>query len=140
MSKAKDLSRLFSPRSIAVIGASATSGKVGAIVLKNIINSGFPGKVYPVNPNAENINDLKCFKTILDLPEVVDLAVIAIPAASVNEVLSQIGEKGVKNVVIYSAGFKEIGEDGKKLENQLIEIANKYALNILGPNCLGFVN
>jgi len=140
VSKAKDLFYLFFPRSIAVIGASATPGKVGAIVLRNIINSGFLGKVYPVNPNRENINDLKCFKTVLDLPEVVDLALIAIPAASVNEVLSQIGEKGVKNVVIYSAGFKEIGKDGERLEHQLIEIADKYSLNILGPNCLGFVN
>lgn len=137
---AKDLTALFCPKSVAIIGASRTPDKVGAIVLKNIISSGFTGKVYPVNPNVEQIGSLKCYPDISSLPEVPDLAVIAIPAASVLEVLTQVGEKGIKNAVIFSAGFKETGEEGKKLEEELINIAQKYNINVLGPNCLGFVN
>jgi acetyl coenzyme A synthetase (ADP forming)-like protein len=136
----KDLSKLFSPGSIAVIGASRSPEKVGAIVLSNINNSKFPGKVYAVNPNAQNINDTPCYPDVNSLPEVVDLAIIAIPAIKVAEVLNQIGKKGIKNVVVFSAGFKEIGEIGEKLEKELAKIASKYKLNILGPNCLGFVN
>lgn len=137
---AKKLQSLLSPKSIAVIGASSSPEKVGAIVLNNIIASKFPGKVYPVNPKVEDINGLKCYPNVESLPEVVDLALIAISASSVNQVLSEIGEKGIKNVVVYSAGFKEIGEEGKTLEDALIQTAQKYELNLLGPNCLGFVN
>ncbi len=137
---AKDLKLLFSPRSVAVIGASRSSEKVGSIVLRNILNSKFGGKVFAVNPNASYINDIQCYPDVLSLPEVPDLAVIAIPSFLVGEVLNQIGEKGIKNVVVFSSGFKEIGEEGKKLEDDLLKIADKYGLNILGPNCLGFVN
>lgn len=136
----KDLTRLFAPNSIAVIGASRSPEKVGSIVIKNIISSKFQGRIFAVNPNAQNINDIQCYPDVLSLPEVPDLAIIAIPAASVIEVLSQIGEKGVKNVVVFSAGFKEIGEVGEKLEKELADVATKYSINILGPNCLGFVN
>ena len=136
----KNLRSLFSPNSIAVIGASSSPEKVGAIILKNIIASKFPGNVYPVNPNAESINGLKCYPNAASLPEIVDLALIAIPAAVVNQVLNEIGEKGIRNVVVYSAGFKEIGSEGKILEDTLIQTSQKYGLNLLGPNCLGFVN
>lgn len=136
----RDLKTLFSPKSVAIIGASRSPEKVGAIVLKNIISSGFIGKVYPVNPNAQVINELQCYPDVNSLPEVADLAIIALPAAKVSEILNQLGEKGIKNVIIFSAGFKEIGEEGEKLEKELAEIAVKYDLNILGPNCLGFVN
>ncbi len=136
----KNLESMFCPKSIAVIGASQTPEKVGAIVLNNIISSKFTGQIYPVNPNDQEINGLKCYPDVNSLPEVVELAVIAIPSTSVNATLTQIGEKGIKNVVVFSAGFKEIGEEGQKLEEELILICQKYSLNILGPNCLGFVN
>lgn len=136
----KNLQSLFSPKSIAIVGASQSPEKVGAIILKNIIASKFPGKVYPVNPSAESISGLKCYPNVASLPEIVDLSLIAIPAASVNQVLNEIGEKGIKNVVVYSAGFKEIGSEGKILEDALIQISQKYGINLLGPNCLGFVN
>lgn len=129
----KDLTALFSPKSIAVIGASKSPEKVGAIVYKNILDSGFGGKVYPVNPAME-------FKDVASLPEIPDLAVLAIPSSGVLEVLKQIGEKGIKNVVIFTAGFKEIGGEGVGLEKDLVAIANQYSLNILGPNCLGFTS
>lgn len=136
----KDLTSLFSPSSVAIIGASRSPEKVGAIVLKNIISSMFTGKIYPVNPKTSNIGDLWCYKNIASVPGTPDLAVIAIPVPEALEALSQVGEKGIKNAVIFSAGFKETGEEGKKLEDSLIEIAQKYNINVLGPNCLGFVN
>lgn len=136
----KNLENLLSPKSIAVIGASAAPSKVGGIVINNIIASKFTGRLYPVNPNAEEISGLKCFPNVGGLPEVVDLAVIAIPSGLVNPVLNEIGEKGIKNVVIFSAGYKEVGAEGKALEEEMIAISQKYSINILGPNCLGFVN
>ena len=134
------LSTFFSPKSIAVIGASDVPEKVGAIVLRNIIASGFSGNVYPVNPSYEKLENLKCYKDVKSLPELPDLAVIAIPAALNAEVLNQIGEVGIKNVVSYAAGFKEAGKDGEKLELELAGICKKYKINLLGPNCFGFVN
>lgn len=136
----KNLNSLLLPKSIAVVGASSTPEKLGAIILKNIIASEFSGNVYPVNPNIGDINGKKCYPNVASLPEVVDLALIAIPAASVNQVLTEIGEKGIKNVVVYSAGYRETGSEGKALEEALIQTSQKYGLNLLGPNCLGFVN
>lgn len=137
---ARDLTSLFSPKSICIIGASRTPGKVGAIVLKNIIDSGFTGTIYPVNPNIDELDDLDCFKDVASLPQIPDLAVIAIPVSGVLEVLTEVGKKGIKNAVVFSAGFKETGEEGKKLEIELINIAQANNINVLGPNCLGFVN
>jgi len=108
--------------------------------LKNISDSGYTGKVYPVNPNSTNINELKCYANFNELPETPDLAVVAIPAAAVLQILEEIGQKGTKNVVVITAGFKEVADGGTKLEKDLVDLANKYQLNLLGPNCLGFVN
>ncbi|MCX6726541.1 MAG: CoA-binding protein, partial [Candidatus Shapirobacteria bacterium] len=134
----RDLSGLFTPHSIAVIGASQSAEKVGSIALKNIIVSGYSGRVYPVNPNVTNIGHLKFYPNVASLPEIPDLAVMAIPANLVVAELEKCGQFGIKNVVIFSAGFKEIGESGGELEKQLIVTATRYQLNILGPNCLGF--
>lgn len=136
----KNLDGLFSPKSIAIVGASRSPEKVGAIVLRNIEESGYKGPIYPVNPNTEDLSGKKCFKKVLDITETPDLVIIAIPAAAVPSVLEEIGEKGTKNVLVLSAGFKEIGEEGQKLENKLIEVCKRYEINLLGPNCLGFVN
>jgi acetate---CoA ligase (ADP-forming) len=136
----RDLTNLLMPKSVAVIGASRTADKVGAIVLNNILQSKFSGKIYPVNPNAQIINNLPCYPDINSLPEIVDLAIIALPSVHVLETMNQIGDKRIKNVVIFSAGFKESGIEGENLEKQLYDIAQKYGINVLGPNCLGFVN
>src|SRR3989344_4467385 len=136
----KNLFNLFNPKSVAVIGASRDKKKIGSIAVRNILESGFKGKVYPINPNAKTIQKLKCYPDVSSLPEIPDLAIISIPSQIVPKLLEEIGEKGVKNVVIYSAGFKEIGEEGAKLESELLSISKKYSLNILGPNCLGFLN
>lgn len=136
----KNLIKFFNPNSISIIGASRHEKKVGHIVLKNIVNSGFGGKIFPVNPNADNLEGIACYANYKDLPEVPDLAILAVPAETAVALLDSIAKKGTKNIIIFSAGFKEIGLQGEKLENQLRLIAEKHKLNILGPNCLGFVN
>lgn len=134
----RNLTGLFHPHSITIIGASLTPQKVGAVCLKNIIASGFTGKIYPINPTITETDDLKFYPNVGSLPETPDLAIIAIPAKAVIGVLEECGTVGIKNIVIFSAGFKETGKDGQELEEQLLAVADKYQLNILGPNCLGF--
>lgn len=135
-----DLNKLFNPTSVTVIGASRDSKKVGAIAVRNIIDSGFKGKIYPVNPKAGTIQGLESYKDIASIPETPDLAIISLPGELVLSILKQIHEKGTKNVVVYSAGFGETGEEGKKEEEKIAKFAREQSLNILGPNCFGFVN
>lgn len=136
----RDLSKLFNPSSIAVVGASQFPEKVGAIALKNIILSKFKGRLYPVNPTISNIGSLKFYPSLSTLPEKPDLVVIAIPAKLVINILEECGFLGIKNVLIFSAGFKEVGKEGTTLEKKLIKVASHFQLNILGPNCLGFAS
>lgn len=136
----RNLSALFSPKSVCIIGASDTPGKIGTIMLQNVIGSKFKGQIYPVNPGCEIIQGLKSYKDVSSIPVIPDLAIVAIPAAKNLEVLTQIGEKGIKNVLTIAAGFKEEGPEGLKLETELIGIAKKFGINLLGPNCLGFIN
>ncbi|KKS25823.1 MAG: hypothetical protein UU86_C0051G0006 [candidate division WWE3 bacterium GW2011_GWC1_42_102] len=121
----KNLAGLFSPKSIAVIGASASPEKVGAVILKNIVDSKYQGTVYAINPNTDSIGKIKCYKSVLDLPEVPDLAIISIPVALVLPTMEQIVKKGIKNVVTLTAGFKETGPEGAELEKQLEEVCRK---------------
>ncbi|TET73341.1 CoA-binding protein [Candidatus Bathyarchaeota archaeon] len=134
------LDALFRPRSVAIIGASRTPGKVGHILTKNIIESGFPGDVYPINPNADEILGKNCYPSVSDVPDEIDLAVVSIPSAYVLRVAEECGEKGVKALIVISAGFKEIGHEGAILEERLVEIGAKYGMRIQGPNCLGIIN
>ena len=134
------LQALFRPKSVAIIGASRTPGKVGHIVAKNMIESGFEGGIYPINPRAEEILGLKCYASILDVPEALDLAVIAIPAKHVLQAAEECGRKGVKGLIVISAGFKEVGHEGAILEKKLVEIGSKYDMRIQGPNCLGLID
>lgn len=130
----------LNPASIAVIGASSQAGKVGHDIFKNLLTQGFSGKLYGVNPKGEEILNQKIYTSINNLPETPDLAVIVIPASAVPGSLTECGEKGINNVVIISAGFGEIHTDeGKKLEQELIAIAEKYSITLIGPNCLGIV-
>ena len=136
----RDLSGLFSPKSVTIIGASKFPEKVGAIALKNIIGSGFKGDIYPVNPKEKEIAGFRCYPDVHSIPDVPDLAVFAVPSPVALPVLEEVGRKGIKNAVIFTAGFKEIGLEGETLQKHLEEIAAKYKINILGPNCLGFAN
>ncbi len=130
----------LSPQSIAVIGASRDNKKLGAAIVKNLIDHGYQGRLYPVNSKAHRILHLKCYPSIDKIEDEIDLAIIVIPATFVSSILAQCGEKKVKNIVIISAGFKETGEVGKRLENQILQLQKKYQFNVLGPNCLGFIN
>jgi len=134
------LKNFFQPKSVAVIGASREPGKLGYRILNNIVQSGYQGKVYPVNPKAEEILGLKSYPDISCLPETPDLAVIVIPAGLVLEAVRQYGEKGGQAVIVISAGFKEAGEEGKSREKMLVEICSRYKLRMIGPNCLGVID
>jgi acetyl coenzyme A synthetase (ADP forming)-like protein len=134
------LDAVFRPDSVAVIGASRTPGKVGHILTKNMIDSGYLGKVVPINPRAEEILGLECYPSVLDVPFDIDLAVIAIPAAYVLQTVEECGQKGVKALIVISAGFKETGHEGAMLERKLVEVGKKYGMRIQGPNCLGLIN
>jgi len=134
------MKELFKPRNVVVVGASREPGKVGHAVLRNIIESGFKGEVYPVNPRADKILGLNAYKSVLEVPGDIDLAVIVIPAQAVLDVMEECGRKGVKYAVVISAGFKEIGGEGIEREGKLIEIARKYGVRVVGPNCLGIID
>lgn len=137
--KENGLEALFKPRSVAIIGASHKKGKIGHDVLSNLISYGYKGKIYPVHPKDKKINGFKVYPSVKDIKEDVDLAVFAIPASSVIESLKDCGEKSVKAAIIITAGFKESGPEGKKLELQLSEIGKQFGIRILGPNCLGLI-
>lgn len=130
----------FCPHTLAVVGAARGKGKVGNVILENIINSGYKGKVFPVNPCADKIHGLKCYPSVLDIPTDVELAIIAIPAQYVCKVLEECSKKNTKWSIIISAGFKETGVDGARRETHLIEKAKEYGIRILGPNCLGIID
>lgn len=134
------LDSLFSPKSVAVIGAAREEGKVGHDILDNLILSDYAGGLYPVNPKAEEIHGIRCYPSIADVPADVDLAIIVIPAKLVPGSIEECGKKGVKIAVVISAGFKEVGGEGVRLEKSLIEAARKYGLRVVGPNCLGVIN
>lgn len=136
----KDLKTFFNPRSVAVVGASRNSKKVGYNILKNIIDWSFKGDVFVVNPFADFILGIKSYKSYLDLPVIPDLALIAVSAEVVLSVFKDIAKKGTKNVVIYSGGFKEAGIDGLTLEKELRNLSSVYGINVMGPNCLGFAS
>jgi acetyl coenzyme A synthetase (ADP forming)-like protein len=127
----------FNPRSIAVIGASQDSSKMGYAVMHNLLH--FPGQLYPVNNKRSEIQGLKAYSNITAIPAPVDLAVITVPAIHVPRVIEECGQKGVPMVVIITAGFKEMGEDGKHLEDRIKAIARSHGTRIIGPNCLGII-
>ncbi len=133
--------KFFQPRSVAVIGASDKPGKVGRVVLESLINSEFPGEIIPVNPKDPEIMGFKAYKSVSEIPEAPDMAMIIVPAPGVPGVLEECGKKGVEAVVIITAGFKEAGKEGYRLERQLAEITARYAsMRVLGPNCLGLAD
>ncbi|MCX8171820.1 MAG: CoA-binding protein, partial [Candidatus Bathyarchaeota archaeon] len=134
------LDMFFNPRAIAVIGASRDPSKIGHGILRNLIEGGFSGAIYPVNPNADEILGLKCYKSVRDTPGEVDLAVIVVPAKIVPLVLEDCGAKGVRGVVVISAGFGETGREGAQLEREIANICRRYGMRMQGPNCLGIIS
>jgi 4-hydroxybutyryl-CoA synthetase (ADP-forming) len=129
----------LSPKSIAVIGASDKEGSVGRAITSNIMK-GYKGIVFPISPSRDTVFDQKAYKSVLDVPEAIDLAVIITKNIIVPTVLEECGQKKIQGAVVITAGFKEVDEEGKKLEQQLKDISKKYNLRIIGPNCLGVMN
>jgi acetyl coenzyme A synthetase (ADP forming)-like protein len=136
----KNIKYIFEPKAVAVIGASATVGKVGNAIFSNILQSNFQGPVFPVNPKHSNIMSVKAYADAASIPFPVDMAVVCVPPTEVVHVIRQCAEKGIKALVVITAGFKEIGKEGKELEDELIDIANKHDIALLGPNILGIIN
>ncbi len=133
------LEKFFNPSSVAIVGASAKKGKVGYEILTNMINSGYEGKIYPVNKKAEQIEGLKCYPDLKSIGKTPELVVIIIPAAAVPAVMRECVNVGTKSVIIITAGFKEVGEKGRQLEQDILQIARQGGVRIIGPNCLGAI-
>ena len=135
-----DLDTIFSPKSIAVLGASTTPGKVGYDIFVNILKGGYTGTLYPVNPNAKSIVGVKAYKNIAEIPDSVDLAIVILPPERAVPAIDEAIEKGVKGVVIVSAGFREVGAEGREMEDRIVDSCKKAGVRIVGPNCLGVIN
>lgn len=134
------LNKFFQPRSVAVIGASNQKGKVGHVLMTNLLLGKDYFKIYPVNPKPEPILGLPAYPTVKDIPDVIDLAIVAIPAKAVPLVIQDCAKKNIKSIIIISAGFKETDTEGYKLEQEILAISRKYNIRLLGPNCLGLIN
>ncbi len=139
-SRIASLEPLMRPGSVAVIGASRDAGTIGGAIFHNLLSHGFTGPVYPVNPKAPVVQSVAAYPTIESVPGPVDLAVIVVPAAHVPAVMEACGRKGVRAVVVISAGFKETGEAGAALQQRALDIARAHGMRLLGPNCLGILN
>ncbi len=137
---AASLDSFFLPRSVAIIGASDDPARIGGRPLRYLRESGFRGAVYPVNPNRAEVQGLKAYGRVEDLPEAADLVLIAVPSAHVLAALGACGERGAKAVIVFSAGFAETGEDGAALQDRVLAIARDHGMRLLGPNCLGAFN
>jgi len=133
------LAGLFDPESVAVLGASRTPGKVGHEILTSLVRGGFEGKVFAVNPNADEIDGLPCYPDLQSIGEVPGLVVIVVPARMVPQAMGQCASVGVKSVIVITAGFREVGEKGLELERSVLQIAKRAGIRMLGPNCLGLM-
>jgi acyl-CoA synthetase (NDP forming) len=131
---------IVNPKSIAFFGASNNFSAMGTSQFNSLRDLGFEGIIYPVHPKEDQVQNLKAYRSVLDLPEVPDLAVLVVPAKIVSELLEECGRKGIKHAIIVSGGFREVGREGIDREQELIEIATKYGIRFLGPNCIGVAN
>lgn len=134
------LDSLFKPKSVAVIGASTKELSIGNRILKNLVDFGYKGPIYPINPQAGEVRGIKAYKTILDAPDEIDLVHIIIPNKFVPQAVEDCGKKGVKAIIINSAGFNEIGPEGEAIQKDFLSRAKKYGIRIFGPNCQGIIN
>ena len=133
------LTKLFTPKSLAIFGASDRENSVGGIVFRNLLASNYKGVIYPINPKHETIQEQKAYPSLEAIEKIPDLAVIATPAMTIPAIMEACGEKGIKMALILSAGFREIGHQGLKLEQQVVQIAKQYDIRLMGPNCLGII-
>ena len=137
---APDLKRLFQPRSIAIIGASQDELKSGGMFISSLLKDGYTGSIYPINRKEAEIMSLTSYAGVLDVPEDVDLAVMAIPARNVPQAMADCARKGVRFAIVHSVGFSELGVEGKALEHEMLEAARAGGVRVVGPNCMGIVS
>jgi len=134
------IEKFFNARSVAVIGASRRQDTIGQALVRNLITGDFTGRVYAVNPSADAVSGLPAFKLVSDIPDDVDLAIVAVPASAVQDVVLDCAAKGVKGLVVISSGFAETGDEGRRRQRMLVGLARSYGLRLIGPNCLGVIN
>lgn len=135
-----NLDALLSPRSVAIVGASADFNKINGRPIRNLLEKGYAGKIFPINPKYDKIGDLTCYPSVEAVPDAIDLAVVILPASAVIEAFKALGRKRVPAAVVFSAGFGETGAEGKALEQELVETARANNIRLCGPNCLGLIN
>ena len=138
--EASPLYPIANPRSIAVFGASNSVTSMGTSLLDSVLDLGFEGEIYPIHPKENRVQNLKAYRSVLDLPNVPDLALIVLPTRIVSEAMDACGRKGIRYAIVISGGFKEVGGEGINLEKELVAVANKYGMRFLGPNCIGVAN
>ncbi|MHB8068780.1 MAG: CoA-binding protein, partial [Desulfobaccales bacterium] len=133
------LDKFFKPKSVAIVGASSKENSIGRILIENLQKDGFPGNIYPINPKSEEILGIPAFPAITAAPGGIDLAIVAVPIKAVPEVMQECGQAKVPGVIIISAGGKEVGEEGKKIEADIHAAAQAGGIRYLGPNCMGIL-
>ena len=139
-SSSNPLDAIFAPKSVAVIGASTTPGKVGHDIFVNILKGGFTGTLYPVNPSARSISSVRAYKSLTEIPDEIDLGIVILPPKAALQSVQEAVAKGVKGIVIVSAGFREIGPEGRAIEDRLVATCREAGVRLIGPNCLGVIN
>ncbi len=138
--EAASIERFFNPRSVAVIGASRRQDTIGQALVRNLVTGDFTGRVHAVNPSSDAVSGLPAYKNVSDIPDDVDVAIVAVPAESVADVVLDCANKGVHGMIVISSGFAETGEEGRKRQRHLVGLSRSYGLRLIGPNCLGVIN
>ncbi len=131
---------LFAPRAVAVVGASRDPASIGGRIVRNLVDHGFAGQVYPINPRASAIGNLRCYSKVSEAPPPIDLAVIAVPHGAVLDAVADCASAGIRALIVISAGFAECGADGRALQTQLLDLVRRNGMRMVGPNCLGLIN
>ncbi|GAB2759417.1 bifunctional GNAT family N-acetyltransferase/acetate--CoA ligase family protein [Nocardioides salsibiostraticola] len=138
--EAASIERFFNPRSVAIVGASRRQETVGQVLVRNLVNGDYTGRIYVVNPSADAVSGMPAYRRVQDVPDNVDIAIVAVPAESVSEVVLDCAAKGVHGLIVISAGFAETGEEGRRRQRHLVGLSRSYGLRLIGPNCLGVIN
>src|SRR5262249_31828997 len=139
-SRLHSLDALFRPRSVAVVGASREPSSIGRRIIQNVLDFQFTGKVFPVNPKADVVHSMKCYPRVSAIPDPVDLAIVVVPRGRVLDVVRDCGRKGVRGLVVITAGFREVGGDGVALEQALVREVRRHGMRMVGPNCMGLAS
>ena len=138
--EAASIQRFFNARSVAVIGASRRQDTIGQTLVRNLVLGDYQGRVYVVNPAAKSVAGMPAYASVGDIPDEVDIAIVAVPSEAVHDVVLDCAAKGVHGLVVVSAGFAETGEEGRRRQRRLVGLARSYGLRLIGPNCLGIIN